>query len=265
MTLAQVRDILNQAADTGTIEWIYFEGGEPFLYYPILLRGVRLAAEMGFQVGLVSNGYWATSLEDAIEWLNPFAGLIQDLSVSSDSYHGTDGQAELVEEAAEKLGLPLGIISIAQPQIIDAGSAVGQLPLGESAVMYRGRAAEKLVEGVELRPWAEFEECLHENLKEPGRVHVDHFGHLHICQGISMGNLFQKPLREICAAYDVSKHPIAGPIHRGGPAELVREFELSHEHAYADACHLCFAARAALRSSFPEHLLPDQMFGVSSD
>ncbi|GAJ24846.1 unnamed protein product, partial [marine sediment metagenome] len=87
MTLRDVRQILQQAEELGTVKWVYFEGGEPFLYYAVLLKGIQEAASMGFQVGIVSNGYWATDVEDALEWLRPFTGLIQDLSISSDLYH----------------------------------------------------------------------------------------------------------------------------------------------------------------------------------
>ena len=61
MTLDVIREALDQAADLGSVKWIYFEGGEPFLYYPVLLEGVRRAAGRGFKVGIVSNGYWATA------------------------------------------------------------------------------------------------------------------------------------------------------------------------------------------------------------
>ena len=40
MTLGQVRRILQEAKEVGTVTSIYFEGGEPFLYYPVLLRGI---------------------------------------------------------------------------------------------------------------------------------------------------------------------------------------------------------------------------------
>src|SRR5512137_1907583 len=87
LTLENIRHIVREARDFGTITSLYFEGGEPFLYYATLLAGVRLAKEAGFEVGVVSNSYWAISVDDAIEWLRPFAGLIDDLSVSSDEYH----------------------------------------------------------------------------------------------------------------------------------------------------------------------------------
>jgi len=89
MTLHIVREILNQGKDLGTVKWIYFEGGEPFLYYAVLVKGIQEAAQMDFRVGIVSNGYWATDENDAVECLKPLAGLVQDLSVSSHLYHTT--------------------------------------------------------------------------------------------------------------------------------------------------------------------------------
>jgi len=266
LTLPQTRDILQQAKDLSTIESIYFEGGEPFLYYALLLRAVQMASRLGFQMGIVSNGYWATSVDDAVEWLTPLAGLIQDLSISSDEYHWSkplSQQARNACRAAEQLGIPIGMISIAQPNLTNAASPVGQLPTGESAVMYRGRAAEKLVAQVTRRPWLQFTECPYEDLREPGRIHVDALGNVHICQGISLGNLFRSPLSAICAAYDPESHPITGPLLHGGPAELVRRYELPVADSYADACHLCYEARSALRGRFPEILMLDQMYGVA--
>jgi hypothetical protein len=249
----------------GTVESIYFEGGEPFMYYTVLLRGVQEAAKMGFQVGVVSNSYWATDEDDALACLEPFVGLVEDLSISSDLYHYSEAlsqQAKNAAAAAERLGIPIGVISIAQIEETDAGAAVGQLPLGESDVMYRGRAAVELVPRAERRPWDEFNECPYEDLREPGRLHVDPFSNLHVCQGISVGNLYGRPLGDICATYDPEAHPITGPLLIGGPAELVRRYGVPHEGAYADACHLCYEARGALRARFPEALTPDQMYGV---
>jgi organic radical activating enzyme len=265
LTLADIRRILDQAEQVGTVTSIYFEGGEPFLYYPILLEGVRQAARRGFQVGIVSNTYWATSVEDALAWLEPMAGLVADLSISSDLYHWDEAisrQTTNARLAAEKLSIPVGVISVAQPEATSAEASAGQLPLGESAVMYRGRAAEALVGQAGRRAWDQFVECPHEDLREPGRVHVDALGNLHICQGISAGNILTTALGEICQAYDADRHPITGPLLAGGPVELVRRYELPHAESYADACHLCYEARRALRDRFPDILMPDQMYGV---
>ena len=147
MTLENIRHILRQAQDSGTVKSIYFEGGEPFLYYAVLLKGVQEAAQQGFQVGIVSNSYWATDEQDALECLRPLAGCLSDLSISSDLYHYSEKvsqQARHARAAADKLGIPVGVISVARPEVAEATSASGQLPEGESGVMYRGRAAEKL-------------------------------------------------------------------------------------------------------------------------
>ncbi len=266
LTLDQIDEILEQAVELGSVEWIYFEGGEPFLYQPVLVKAVKNAADAGFKVGLVSNAYWATEVRDAIEWLRPLAGLVQDLSVSSDLFHHTDEMdrtARNAAEAAKQLGIPVGEICIAQPTKTDAETVVGQLPIGETAVQFRGRAAAKLVDGVAHRPWEGFTECPSEDFRDPGRVHLDPLGNVHICQGLSMGNVFETTLKEMCEAYDPEKHPVIGPLLAGGPAELVRRFDLTHKEAYADACHLCYEMRGSLRDQFPDTLTPDQMYGVS--
>jgi len=265
MSLESIRFFLHQAAETRSIEWIYFEGGEPFLYYAILLRGAQEAADMGFQVGLVTNAYWATNPEDAREWLEPFVGLVQDLSVSSDLYHYDEKlsrQAQNASQAARALGIPVGVITIAQPE--DSGSAAsGQLPMGESQVMYRGRAAKKLVGRAQQHPWQRFTTCPYEDLQEPERVHLDPLGNVHICQGISLGNLYQTTLKEICEAYNPQTHPVCGPLLRGGPVALAKQYGFSPTETYADACHLCYTTRLSLRHRFPHILTPDQMYGVS--
>jgi Radical SAM superfamily len=263
MSLADIRLILDQASQMDASQSIYFEGGEPFLFYPTLLRAVQEAAGRGYQVGIVTNAYWATTEEDAFEALKPFAGLVQDLSVSSDLFHWSQPlslQAQNAAKAAGRLGIPCGVISIAQPEV-QAAASQGQLPQGEDKVMYRGRAAVKLAVGASHHPWEQFTKCPHEDLRNPGRLHLDPWGFVHICQGISLGNIHQASLAEICAAYDPQDHPITAPLLRGGPAELVRQYGLPHADAYADACHLCYESRRQLRSRFAQLLVPDAMYG----
>lgn len=263
LRLEQIKNILSQAKEAGVTS-IYFEGGEPFLYYGILKAAVYKAADMGFSVGIVSNAYWANSVADATEWLRPFVGRVSDLSVSSDLYHcekclGENPQNAMV--AAKWLGIPTGVINVAQPDD-KAKESHGQLEEDESGVMYRGRAAEKLAPRATGHPWEGFDACPHEDLREPGRVHLDPFGNIHICQGIVIGNLFERPLKQICDEYDPDAHPICGLLLAGGPVALVTEYNLPHESSYADACHLCYEARSVLRPRFPNLLAPDQMYGV---
>ena len=261
-SLDQIDDVLNQAKEAG-VETIYFEGGEPFLYYGILVKGLHQASEMGFKVGIVSNAYWATSVRDAAEWLQPLAGRLSDLTVSSDLFHCEQPLGERPQNAlaaAKLMGIPTGMISVAGPA--EAGKdVVGQLE-DASGVMFRGRAAATLAPRVEGHPWDSFTRCAHEDLVDPGRVHVDPLGNLHICQGIVIGNLFKQRLKDICDSYDPEQHPICGPLLQGGPVALVEEYRLPHASAYADACQLCYESRQAMRLRFPQTLGPDQMYGV---
>ncbi len=265
MTDRTIKHILSQAEELGTIEWIYFEGGEAFLHYQLLCSGIQLARERGFRVGVVTNAYWATAGAEAMEWLQPFTGVVEDLSISDDAYHGSnDGlrRTHIARQAAKRLGIPVNFITVAEPEAAEVPGGYGQLPAGESAVLYRGRAAEKLASRVRPKPWRQFNKCPWENLRHPERVHVDAFGNLHICQGISIGNLLKRPLAEIVHDYNPDTHPVAGPLLAGGPAEIVDRYELPHRQAYADACHLCYLSRCNLRDRFPEVLTPDQMYGT---
>jgi hypothetical protein len=263
LTLEQIGNILQQAKVAG-ITSIYFEGGEPFLYYAVLVKAVHQAADMGFSVGIVSNAFWATTIADAVEWLRPFVGRLADLTVSSDLFHCEDCLGELPQNAiaaAKLMGIPTGMISVAQPEV-QAGESRGQLQ-EESGVMYRGRAAVKLAVRAASHPWEGFASCPHEDLREPGRIHLDPLGNLHICQGVVIGNLFEKSLKQICLEYDADTHPVCGPLLSGGPAALVEEYNLPHASRYADACQLCYEARLALRARLPGCLQPDQMYGVN--
>jgi hypothetical protein len=265
MTIETIMDILQQAEALGTIEWIYFEGGEPSLYYELLCSGVRMARKHGFKVGIVSNASWATSKEDAMNWLQPFIGIVEDLSISDDAYHGSDGglrQTNIARQASERLGIPVDFISVAGVEMADVQNNSAQLTTNESALVYRGRAVDTLASRAPSKPWKQFTECPWEELRHPKRVHVDAFGNIHVCQGISIGNLLKRPLTEIMEGFDPDIHPIVGPLLAGGPAELVYRYKLQHEQAYADACHLCYLSRCRLKDSFPDDLTPGQMYGI---
>jgi hypothetical protein len=129
-------------------------------------------------------------------------------------------------------------------------------------ILFRGGATVRLAGDAPHRPWSSFDECPHEDLEDPERVRVDPWGNLHLCQGMAMGNLFDHPLAEIFDSCEAADHPIAGPLAGGGPAELVRVYDVPHAADYADACHLCYAAREQLRPRFPQALAPDAMYGV---
>ncbi|MFZ5979293.1 MAG: radical SAM protein [Candidatus Zixiibacteriota bacterium] len=269
-TIYQLRNVFDEIKKIKSIDNVYFEGGEPFLYYPLMLEGMRQAYHQGLKIGIVSNAYWANSVEDAQIWLREISKLrLSDLSLSDDSFHysGTDiSPAKLALTAARRLGLPSGTITIEKP-CVKPGEENGQgegKPVIGGNVLFKGRAAEKLTEGLPRRSWTELTSCPHEDLLAPERVHVDCFGHVHICQGLSMGNMWVTPLSVLVKNYNADDHPICGPLVKGGPAELARQYELEHEDSYVDECHFCYEMRKTLLDRFPEHLAPRQVYGLNA-
>ncbi len=267
-TLAQIEAALEQVQELGTVDVVYFEGGEPFLYYPLMVEGIRLARQRGFQTGIVTNSYWATTERDAELWLNPLAALgLADLSVSDDVFHhGTEEEnvAKRALRAAKGLGIPSDSICVEEASVAlgaEKDQERGQPVIG-GGVMFRGRAVEKLVSGLPTRPWAELTECPYEDLRDPSRVHLDAYGHLHLCQGLIMGNIWETPLADVVAGYRPERHPLCGPLLQGGPAQLARVYHLEHENEYVDECHFCYSLRLALIDRFPQYLAPRLVYGL---
>jgi organic radical activating enzyme len=267
-TLDQLRKAFDEIAKIDSIGSVYFEGGEPFLFYPLMLEGIKMARERGLKAGIVSNAYWATAVEDAGLWLRPLDELeIFDLSLSDDLFHHddeNDNPAKTALIAAKRLEMPVNTICIDEPTVEtgeDAAQEKGAPVIGGGA-MFKGRAVEKLTEGLPRRPCEEFTTCPHEELEKPKRVHIDSYGHVHICQGLSMGNMWETPLSELVKNYDAKAHPICGPLIRGGPALLAKEYDVEHEDKYIDECHFCYLVRLALIERFPQYLAPRQVYGL---
>lgn len=266
-TLAGIREAVDQAADAG-VEWLYLEGGEPFLYYPLMLEALRRARGRGLRCGIVTNGYWAVSEDDAALWLQPLKDLgLEDLSISEDLFHADDPEhspARHAFRAAERLGLPTGRICIEKPAQVENGERHGAPVIGGD-VSFRGRAVETLLDGLPRRHFACFTECTDEELADPGRVHLDSYGNVFVCQGVSIGNVRTGTLAEIMRNYRPAEHPVVGPLLRGGPAELARVYGVPEGEQYVSGCHLCYAVRLGLLDRFPEYLCPGQVYGKSDE
>jgi hypothetical protein len=265
-TLDQVEQALAQARDAGVTS-IYLEGGEPFLYYPLMIEAVRRAKQHGFTCGIVTNCYWALSVRDAELWLEPFVALgIDDLSVSDDTFHSEDPEqspAKIAAQAARNLGLPNASICIEEPHVVSKSDHQKGDPVVGGEVAFKGRAVEKLVAGLPRRNFECFDECTQEELVAPSRVHLDPYGNVFVCQGLSIGNIWQKPLARIMEGYRPEEHPIVGPLVAGGPSELARRYGLPDGDRYVSDCHLCYLVRKSLLNDFPAYLCPQQVYGES--
>jgi Radical SAM superfamily len=266
MTLAQLRSAMDQAAASGQVTMVYFEGGEPTLVYPVVLEAAAYAREKGLEWGLVSNCYWATSVEDARVWLRPFKELgISDLSLSSYAYFADEADPAPLRNAvlaAQELELPMLVLEVGAPACLDVpGLCLGDV--GE--VMHKGRAAVELAPARAARPPETLVTCPYEDFAAPGRGHLGTDGELQLCQGISAGNVWREGLQAIIDGYDPATRPVIREILAGGPWALAQAYGHTPEReAYADECHLCYEVRCALRERLPEVLAPAQCYGAGA-
>jgi len=267
MTLTQLTSAIDQAAECG-VESVYFEGGEPTLVYPVVLAAAAHARRRGLEWGMVSNCFWATSVEDAKVWLAPFVDLgISDLSLSSYAYFVEDADEDCLRNAvlaAQELGLPMGVLEVGAAACLD----VPGLCLGEDVgeIMCKGRAAVELAPGRAARPPETLVSCPFEDFADPGRAHLGCDGELQICQGISAGNVFADGLAAVLEEYDPARRPVIAEILAGGPWALAEAYGHAPQCAlYADECHLCYEVRSALRARFPDVLAPAQCYGLTAE
>ncbi len=254
----QLVDYLEEADRAGIPE-VAFEGGEPFIFYDLLLVGVREAVRRGKSVSIVTNGFWATSEGRARQLVGELASEgVESVMISTDDYHGGEeeqSRAQLAHKACQDLGLAS---FMAETRI--------------ESVLFRGRAAHKLAGAVADSDWGQYTSCESEDLANPGRVHVDPHGNVMVCQGICIGNAERRPLRQILTEYDPADNPIVSELLTRGPQGLAAMAGKAFSQAigqpgtdgkcgFADACHLCYEARRALRDRFPEILAPAHVYG----
>ncbi len=161
------------------------------------------------------------------------------------------------------MGIPTGSISIDPPSPTGVPLQGKGEAVAGGKVMFRGRAVDRLAEGLADRPWQTMTECPYEELETPDRVHLDPYGSIQICQGISIGNVWETPLASLLEGYRAVDHPICGPLVAGGPRELASVHGFEPEARYVDECHLCFETRRSLLHRFPAELSPRQVYGLA--
>ena len=248
MTPEQIDDFLEQVVSLGTVTSVCAEGGESFTKYDSVLHFLRRATTFGLTAGALTNASWVKSRAQAADRIAELmAAGLRDLGISTDQWH--QGSVPV-----ERVDLLLQVCTA-------AGLEAARMETSPEGVMFRGRAAERLAPAMPTRPAEELASCPHEQLGAPSRVHLDCYGFLHLCQGLTLGRL---RVPEAVAGYDPEAHPIVRLLLNGGPYALGRHaadlgFEMAPE--YVDACHLCYRAREFLRPRFPDLLAPDEMYG----
>jgi hypothetical protein len=255
--------IINQARELPLVKSVFIEGGEPFLYPHLLPPLVGRATELGLWTGVLSNGFWAHSDDQASAVLEPLVDRgLKSLSLSTDWWHQRyvpKARVERAALAAQRLGLEVDVMVC-----LGGGKAQGKVEasayVGE--VVCRGRAATAVCSGG-ARHWSSLTYCS-EKLSDLSRVHVGPGGEVHLCQGLLIGeSVGTKRLGPVLDRYAPGEHPLVSRLIEGGPAALGRfalKYGWAPEAGYVDDCQLCFELRAFLRPRFPNLLGPQSVY-----
>ncbi len=248
MTCEQVDDLLEQVLAMGSVTSVCGEGGESFSRYPVLLHLVRRATSLGLDASALTNAFWVESRAQAEERIAELMAVgLTNLGISTDEWH--------------QKHIPVSRVDLLLEVCAAAGLSASRMETSPEGVMFRGRAAERLAPGRPTKSADQLTTCPHEQLGAPSRLHLDCYGWLHLCQGLTLGG--DAPAGAV-ADYDPEAHPIVCLLLNGGPYALGRfaaEHGFEMAPGYVDACHLCYRAREFLRPHYPDLLAPDEAYG----
>jgi MoaA/NifB/PqqE/SkfB family radical SAM enzyme len=267
-TSGKLKDLLSQIEKVGSVHWIIFDGGEPFWHFPLLLAGIKYARQMGFKVGVITNGYFARTEETAVNFLRPIGQLgVSQLYISDDTFHYRSTKntpAKRARQAAQGMGIPTTRINIEMNP--DAkGKNPGEIdgsPRFDSRMRFRGRATNLISNEMKTHNWQKLTRCPATDLDEPESLSIDPFGNVSICQGLTIGNALETSFSDVIKSYQIDNHPFLSALKDGGPALLASRFSIEPDHDFGDACHLCYEIRSSLVPSFPQYLAPRHVYGL---
>jgi hypothetical protein len=262
-------------------EMVAISGGEPCLYFGLVLDAIREARRLGVpSVWVFTNAFWASDAQAALATVGSLkkAGATR-LCLSADGFHEPFVQGQKVRralQAARDVGLELAVDvrflggleatnstnRITQRTVESLGSLQG-VEVWRGSPRYIGRAAEALSSLLKPQPGLPREECpgpwAGGTWASPAGVDVDSFGEVTLCPGISIGNARERPLARILAGYAPSDHPIIRELIAEGPSRLAQVAErwgYVPLPGYLDVCHLCYDVRKFLRNRYPSELAP---------
>ena len=258
---------------------LHFTGGEPFMNFPLLLRAVEMAHELGIPSLFVeTNGYWCRDDEVARERLSALRaagcrGILISVNPFYAEYVPFERTERCIRASGEVFGRNVMVYQAEYYARFKELGVQGRMSLDE----YQQRAGgERLAERVELFLMGRAARRLRDLYPtyparrffgQPCRPHFlrgwhnhfDNYGHLvaGYCGGVSLGSWFD--LAELLEeGIDLDEHPILGYLVAEDIAGLLHFGRgLGYEppsSGYLSKCDLCLDLRTYLvaRNGFAE-------------
>lgn len=255
MDEADVYSYIDQAADIPyDASNLSFSGGEVFLYYDLLMRAIGHAADKFRSISVVTNAFWATNEEKALQRLAPLrdAGLTM-LGVSTSPFHTqfvNPVRIRYALAAAERLGLET-LVKVTTPSNGPSARELLQviepLPKGtvvdEMSLLPGGRAS--------FLPPGSFSETpgIPEGRCPGAMLNIHPNGDAYFCctpdafiNPLKLGNAKTTPVRDLVRTYYF--RGLLNVLREQGPAGFVPAvrcagLEGKLRKGYVDVCHLC--------------------------
>lgn len=276
MSPEMLREALEVAAGLPRKPQVHLTGGEPFLHFPLLIEGARIAAELGIRCYFETGASWSANRAEAVERFTALrdAGMWAAL-ISCSPFHAERippiHTISAVRAALEVFGP--GRVIVYLPDFIEIvqmfdvyrpvpleqyeekfGAETARRILWEGyGIISGGRAGYRLGHLVQKHPAASFagENCTYEILYAH-HSHLDLYGNFipAFCGGLAVGDWHRLPaLSEDLASGRCPE--LLGLLIKNGPYGL---FELARERygyrplpdGYAGKCHLCADVRLHL-------------------
>jgi hypothetical protein len=269
---AMSREMLRQALEI-LAGWdrppqVHLTGGEPFIFFDLLLEGTRMAAELGITVYAETDAMWCTDDERARERFGALrdAGMAAVL-ISCSPFHAEKiPPVRTVRAVRTALGVfgPRGVI-VYLPEFIQVVQQFGlerptpitryeellgveqasQLLWGGYGIIAGGRAGYKLGHLVEPQPAEAFaDESCAGNIVYAHHSHMDLYGNFipAFCGGLTVADWRSE---------DPLKRPYSELVElliESGPVGLFEMAQKRYEYrplpgGYAGKCHLCVDVR----------------------
>ncbi|TES90536.1 MAG: radical SAM protein [Candidatus Cloacimonadota bacterium] len=285
ISLKDVKRDLRNLKSIHSIDSIYFFGGEPLLYFELLVSLIQEVKKLEIPnwetIGIITNGFWGKNDSVAKKYAKGLkeAGL-NSFVISVDAFHQEFVPIDAVKgtiRAAKEVGIEWIKINGKSFGDTEANNHYNQQTkrlikeleqefdvdeIDVRPLMVAGRAADTLAKYLPMIELTSVK-CKRDDIRNPTYIEIDPNGWVWICCGIAIGNTRKTSISEIIRGYEYKKHPI---LCRIGDKEPVGLLELAIEkgykplNGYAGRCHLCFSVRRFLRPFYPEILVPAHVY-----
>lgn len=250
-----IENYIQQSAVIPVIQTISITGGEPFLDYKKVCTIARLVHASGKRLTVITNGYWANSMDIVMERLSQLKdyGLVR-LSISHDNYHKQFIKTQNIKnilESAIKLSLPTSLAIVVRSQE-KASAIIGEL--GDSLIATDIRIAPCLPVGGAKKIFEESDYIRKFDIKDKlacfyGKIMLIHYdGYIYPCcsqmivsSGLRIGKAADMNLKDALFKLKNNKllHTLRNSDLKIFLKALPESEQLKLPKEYVNACEFC--------------------------